>query len=111
MPSAPISGEDNGVASMINSLISDELEAIDGYNGAIQTLKSIDSMDEEKVNAIIDILTDIAGEENIHVGQLQKAQELVNPQTMLAKEGEKEAEEVINGDEVVSDSNEQHEEE
>ena len=102
MPNAPDTEVKSGVATLINSLIADELEAIDGYNGAIQTLRYQNqdgNLDGTTTNTIIEILTNIAGEENIHIGQLQKAQELVNPQVELIKEGEKEAEEVI-----VSDS-------
>lgn len=90
-PSAPIDGELNGVATMLNALIKDEIEAIDGYNGAIQTLKNLDG----EYGPIMDVLSDIAGEENIHIGQLQKALQVVNPQATLIKDGEKEAEETL----------------
>jgi hypothetical protein len=35
MPNVPMDGELNGVSTLLNSLITDEIEAIDGYNGAI----------------------------------------------------------------------------
>lgn len=98
-PNAPIDGEDNGIATLLNALIKDEIEAIDGYNGAIQTILSLDG----NYGAILDILNDISGEENIHIGQLQKALEVVNPQATLIKDGEKEAEETLG---IVDDNNE-----
>jgi hypothetical protein len=69
-PSTPTTDENNGITTLLNSLIADEIEAIDGYNGAITTIKSVDGIDLNIKNNIIEVLTDIAGEENIHIGQL-----------------------------------------
>lgn len=91
MPETPID-EKAGVTTMFHNLIEDELQAIDGYNSAIVTLKGL----KDDYTDIINILTDIAGEENIHVGQLQRALELVNPQAELIASGVEEAEEEIN---------------
>ena len=92
MPETPID-EKAGVTTMFHNLIEDELQAIDGYNSAIVTLKGL----KDDYTDIINILTDIAGEENIHVGQLQRALELVSPQAELIASGVEEAEEEING--------------
>lgn len=92
MPETP-TDEKAGVTTMFHNLIEDELQAIDGYNSAIVTLKGL----KDDYTDIINILTDIAGEENIHVGQLQRALELVNPQAELIASGVEEAEEEING--------------
>ena len=92
MPETP-TDEKAGVTTMFHNLIEDELQAIDGYNSAIVTLKGL----KDDYTDIINILTDIAGEENIHVGQLQRALELVNPQAELIAGGVEEAEEEING--------------
>lgn len=92
-PEVPQTTETVDLSSLLNSLITDELEAIDGYNGAVQIVKSYDNLDCKE--DLINIFTDIASEENIHVGQLQKALSLVNPQAELMKSGEKEAEEQI----------------
>ena len=92
MPETPID-EKAGVTTMFHNLIEDELQAIDGYNSAIVTLNGL----KDDYTDIINILTDIAGEENIHVGQLQRALELVNPQAELIASGVEEAEEEING--------------
>ena len=66
-----IEPEDNGISMIINNLIKDEYEAIDAYNSAITTFKSIGKSDEA-----ISVLNDIVAEENIHVGQLQRLMEL-----------------------------------
>lgn len=91
MPETPKEEEDTGVSSMLNTLITEELSAVDSYNGAIQTLKSLNKDYKE----IIDVLTNIAGEENIHIGQLQRVSQLVNPQAELSDNGVEEAEETL----------------
>lgn len=93
-------GSDFGVASMLNTGIIDEFEAIDTYNSHIITLKDLinQETDEEVIESykkIIEILTDIVNEENIHVGQLQKALSLVSPSALFIKDGDKEADEVL----------------
>ena len=64
---------DNAIANIINKLIIDEFEAIDGYNSAISTV-----ITEMPDSPIIDVLNDIIAEENVHVGQLQRALLLVS---------------------------------
>lgn len=93
-------GSDFGIASMLNADIIDEFEAIDTYNSHIITLKDLinQETDEaviESYKKIIEILTDIANEENIHVGQLQKALSLVSPSALFIKDGDIEADEVL----------------
>lgn len=89
VPDAPQGIEDNGIAGIINKLIIDEWEAIDGYNSAIMALNDLGRYDEAKV------LSDIANEENIHVGQLQKIMETVSPNAASIKDGEVEAQEQL----------------
>lgn len=96
----PASGNDFGVASMLNADIIDEFEAIDSYNSHIITLKDLISFEQdetniEKYNKIIEILTDIVNEENIHVGQLQKALSLVSPNAELINDGALEADKTL----------------
>lgn len=93
-------GSDFGIASMLNADIIDEFEAIDSYNSHIITLKDLinQETDEAVIDSykkIIEILTDIANEENIHVGQLQKALSLVSPSALFIKDGDIEADEVL----------------
>lgn len=85
-----------GASQIINSLIQDELQAIDGYNSAIQTFRSMAEVDDkEKLEGCIKVLSDIASEENIHVGQLQEVQKLFNDQATLVTDGAEEAKEQI----------------
>lgn len=85
-----------GASQIINSLIQDELQAIDGYNSAIQTFRSMAEVDDkEKLEKCIKVLSDIASEENIHVGQLQEVQKLFNDQATLVTDGVEEAKEQI----------------
>lgn len=56
------------IASLINNLIRDEWEAIEGYNGVIATLADSDGDD---IDGIISNLEDIRDEEYVHVGQLE----------------------------------------
>lgn len=62
---SPEEQKDYGITTLINNLIKDELEAIDGYNSAIVTLAA---EGKEEFN---DIIKDIISEENVHIGQLQ----------------------------------------
>ena len=57
---------DTGLSTMVNALISDELEAIDGYNSAIVTFET------EGKSDYTNIMRDIINEEQTHIGQLQK---------------------------------------
>lgn len=96
----PTRGSDFGVASMLNADIIDEFEAIDFYNSHIVTLKDLISQEQDEniidlYEKIIEILTDIVNEENIHVGQLQKALSLVSPSALFIKDGDIEADETL----------------
>lgn len=82
--------ENMGAAGLINALIQDEWQAIQGYNDAIATLASEDISED-----IIAVFKDIVDEENIHVGQLQKALETVSPNAESISKGEKEGEEQL----------------
>lgn len=90
---APSAGIDSAIATLINKLIVDEWEAIQGYNDAIVSLQE-EHADED----ILAIFTDIVNEEHVHVGQLQKALEKVAPDAAKIKEGEKEGEEQLETD-------------
>ena len=91
----PTTDTSMGASQIINSLIQDELQAIDGYNSAIQTFRNMSGEYKDKLERCIKVLSDIAGEENIHVGQLQEAQKLFNEQATLAQDGAEEAKEQI----------------
>ena len=90
VPDTPTTPDEFGAASLINALIQDEWQAIQGYNDAIATLSTTD-IDTD----IINVFKDIANEENIHVGQLQKALEMVSPNVSSISEGEQEGAEQL----------------
>lgn len=86
VPEVNVTPEQNGVQNMIQFLIKDEWDAIEGYNNTIQTLGNCPEYEELR-----GVLQEISNEELVHVGQLQKALEFVNPVTAKIKEGETEA--------------------
>lgn len=89
IPSAPT--EDNaGIANLINALIKDEWDAIDGYQSAIMNIKSY-SNDTDSVR----VLEEIANDEYAHVGNLQKILNRFAPQASTIADGAKEAEATI----------------
>lgn len=81
-----VTPEENGVQNMLQFLVKDEWDAIEGYNNTIQTLKQMGGYDD-----LCGVLQEISNEELVHVGQIQKALEFVNPTTAKIKEGETEA--------------------
>ena len=90
IPDTPTTPDEFGAASLINALIQDEWQAIQGYNDAIATLSTTD-IDTD----IINIFKDITNEENIHIGQLQKALEMVSPNVSSISDGEQEGAEQL----------------
>ena len=90
IPDTPTTPDEFGAAGLINALIQDEWQAIQGYNDAIATLSTTD-IDTD----IINVFKDIANEENIHIGQLQKALEMVSPNVSSISEGEQEGAEQL----------------
>ena len=87
------------IANILNPLIKDELEAIDGYNGAVSTIRGIlenpghdTSIDYDGIMAV---LAEITNEENLHIGQLEKLLEMVSPNAESINDGKEEAEEQL----------------
>lgn len=90
------SQKDSGIASIIITAINDEWEAIDFYNSMIATAQA------EGYQDVVEVAKDILNEENIHVGQLQKLLELVQPEAKAIEQGMQEAtEQVIEGTDVI----------
>lgn len=83
---SPEEGEDMGFASMLIDLISDEWEAIQGYNDAIAQAMSMGRDD------MVEVFKDIVAEENVHVGQLEKLLEVISPNTSNIEYGKEEVE-------------------
>lgn len=90
----------NSVANRLITAINDEWKTIDLYNSIISELSMIDGDDYKKM---IPVIEDIVNEENVHVGQLQKALELISPDTVDIAKGEKEAEGQISGGDPSDD--------
>lgn len=89
IPETPQTDSAMGIAGVINNLIIDEFEAIDGYNSAIITAE------KEGMTDIIDVLKDIVNEENIHVGQLQTCLTKVSPNAQSIDDGQVEAQQQL----------------
>lgn len=88
---APIQeGPQAGLASVVNSLIVDEYEAIDGYTSAIATARA------EGYEDVAKVLEDISSEESVHVGQLQEVMKLFDPGAVKVDDGAAEAAEQLN---------------
>lgn len=88
---APIEeGPQAGLASVVNSLIVDEYEAIDGYTSAIATARA------EGYEDVAKVLEDISSEESVHVGQLQEIMKLFDPGAVKVDDGAAEAAEQLN---------------
>lgn len=91
-----------GMATVISDLIKDEYEAIDGYNSAIATAEANGFTD------MINVLTEIQAEENLHIGQLQSVMNTLDPNAHLVDDGQQEGIEQLSnplsGNEVVEES-------
>lgn len=89
IPSAPT--KDNaGIANLINALIKDEWDAIDGYQSAIMNIKSY----SDDTDSVV-VLEEIANDEYAHVGNLQKILNRFAPQASTIADGAREAEATI----------------
>ena len=60
------------LTNLINALVKDEWDAVEGYNGAIATLT-----DQSGMENVISVLTDIRDEEYVHIGQLESCLSLL----------------------------------
>lgn len=82
----------NGVADLLINAINDEWEAISTYNSLISTLVDLGGYDK-----MIDVINDIAKEENKHVGQLQECLKEVSANTEEIEDGAEEGKEQLEG--------------
>ncbi len=86
-----LSEKNAAFADMLSTLIIDEWEAINGYQGVIQSMKNM-----KMSQKVIDILQSIMAEEHAHVGELHKVLALINPDSEAQIDhGKEEAEEII----------------
>lgn len=82
-------GNDSALVGIINKLIIDEWEAINGYNDASVTAQSVGLMDTAMLFA------DLAKEELQHVGELQQLMKTFDANTDAIASGEEEAAEKL----------------
>ena len=84
---------DYGLNTLINSLITDEYEAIDGYNSAIVTFEA------EGKGEFTDVIRDIIKDEQNHIGNLQILLKEVQPDVLDNFEhGQGQAEQILDAD-------------
>lgn len=93
----PKTDEDFGISAILNDLIIDEWEAIDGYNSAIITLLDLGKEDA------VGVLRDIVNEENIHIGQLEQVMKSVSPNANSINDGEQEAKDQLGDNEITQE--------
>lgn len=74
------------LSAMLNQLIKSEWDAIDLYNGMLASLV------EENDNHVVEVINDIISEEYVHVGQLEKLLQDINPVAVEIEAGKGEAE-------------------
>lgn len=72
----PKQGADVGVADMIMGAINDEYSTIRQYNSLVATLREGNNPAYEQ---FINVIQDIAAEENKHIGQLQEVLKVISP--------------------------------
>ena len=84
----------DSVRAQLNNFIQKTWETIDEYQASVTGLQELKNQEE-----IIPIIEDIISDNMIHIGQLQKALELVSPEVLdKIKEGEQAAEETLGTD-------------
>lgn len=92
---APEKELEYGLTTLINALIKDELEAIDGYNSAIVTLEA------ENKGEFTDVIRSIIDDEQNHIGNLQEILNRISPGTeQELDKGKAEAEEMLKDDRI-----------
>lgn len=82
-----------GLETVLNDLINDENEAINGYNSAIV------NFEVEGRGDLTQVFRDIIKDEQNHIGNLQKVLNEINPDTLKnIQDGQEEAEETLQSD-------------
>ena len=84
-----------GIAGLLSNLIQGEWQTINDYNVAIKNARA------EGLDDVADIMANIVKDENTHVGNLETAMKLVTNEAQHIENGEKEAEEIIDGNEEL----------
>lgn len=95
IPEGPQAGLDSGIADALISLINDEWEAIKGYNTFRDMILTMKKEEDVDYSSFINVIDEIANEENLHVGQLQELLKQVSPNTESINKGEEEGREQL----------------
>ena len=84
------------VEVLLRNLIADEQEAVSGYLKAAHKIKEkAEEHNDATGLKIVKVLLDIAKEEEVHIGELNKLMKLIGVSDSAEKEGEKEAAEKL----------------
>ena len=84
------------VEAILRNLIADEQEAVSGYLKAAHKIKEkAEEHNDATGLKIVKVLLDIAKEEEVHIGELDKLMKLIGVSDSAEKEGEKEAAEKL----------------
>ena len=84
------------VEVLLRNLIADEQEAVSGYLKAAHKIKEkAEEHNDATGLKIVKVLLDIAKEEEVHIGELDKLMKLIGVSDSAEKEGEKEASEKL----------------
>ena len=84
------------VEVILRNLIADEQEAVSGYLKAAHKIKEkAEEYNDATGLKIVKVLLDIAKEEEVHIGELNKLMKLIGVSDSAEKEGEKEAAEKL----------------
>ena len=81
-----VSNDDLGLTSLVSTLIKHEWEAIDLYNSILLTFRQANNQEAEE------ILNNIINDDYVHVGQLEKLAQLINPLANNIELGQQETE-------------------
>ena len=93
----PAPGIDAGITDLLLSLINDENSTIQSYNSFKASITGHDDF--------IPVIEDIIAEEYNHVGMLQKLLNKISPNSETIKQGEEEADNILDNDLIdVDDS-------
>ena len=93
-PSTPETEEATGLSNIIITAINDEWKTIAYYNDLVELLR------KEGHDEMINVIEDIANEENKHVGQLQEIMKQLSPNTMSIADGETEGSEQLSEEDI-----------
>lgn len=81
-----VSNDDLGLTSLVSTLIKHEWESIDLYNSILLTFRQANNQEAEE------ILNEIINDDYVHVGQLEKLAQLINPLVNNIELGQQETE-------------------